>query len=364
MRQGVRSVRLKGLWLHPRSGLPYYRSRRGGKTKLTPLPPDLPHDHPDFLAAFAAAARGAGEPPRHAPGTLGSTWAAALASEAADSYSRAYRDMLDRQAAAILGKAAEVRAAAVDARAIRADLSSASNPGARLKAWRFWASYCIARGWLTADPTQGVKPPKRAQSDGHPTWSRAEITAFRDAYAIGTTARAIMELTYWTGARISDVVLIGPQHVDRDGVLAFRQTKTGDTAYVPWSCALPDYARGMEGDRDLCRRALAHIAPGLTFLQTAHGRPRSHKAAGQDISSACRAIGLERSAHGLRKARAVALAEAGGTPAQIGAWTGHRSLSEIAHYTREMDRRAAVVGTGTEREWETMPDQVETKAGK
>ena len=44
-----------------------------------------------------------------------------------------------------------------------------------------------------------------------------------------------MKVTYWTGARISDVVMIGHGHVGRDGVQRFRQQKTGDLAYVPWS---------------------------------------------------------------------------------------------------------------------------------
>ena len=112
----------------------------------------------------------------------------------------------------------------------------------------------------------------------------------------------------------------------------------------------------MEADRELYKLALAHISGGLTFLQTRTGKPRSDKAAGQDVSAACRAIGMERSAHGLRKARAAALANAGATTTQIAAWTGHRSLSEVAHYTREMDRRSAVMGTRTERERETQPD--------
>jgi integrase len=346
-------VRLKGLWVHPRSGLPYYRPRRGGTTRLVPLPPDLPQDHPDFLAAFAAAAKGAEEPPSFPAGTIGSTWRAALASDTFAGYSRAYREMHTRQAKAIVARAGNVKAAAVQPHHVRADVHGASNPLARLKAWRFWAQYCLSRGWLRDDPADGVRPPRRPATDGHPTWSAAEIAAFREAYPIGTTPRAIMELIFWTGARISDVVGIGPQHVDAEGVLCFRQTKTGAMAYVPWNCALPGYATGMQHDRDLCHAALAHFGSGLTFLQTRGGRPRSSKAAGQDISAACRAIGLLRSAHGLRKARAAALAQAGATPSQIGAWTGHRSLSEIAHYTREMDRRAAVRGTGGEQELET-----------
>jgi hypothetical protein len=39
--------------------------------------------------------------------------------------------------------------------------------------------------------------------------------------------------------------------------------------------------------------------------------------------------------HGLRKAAARRLAEAGATPHQIAAVTGHKTLSEIERYTRE-----------------------------
>jgi integrase len=51
--------------------------------------------------------------------------------------------------------------------------------------------------------------------------------------------------------------------------------------------------------------------------------------------------------HGLRKATARRLAEAGCTPHQIAAMTGHQSLKEVERYTRAADQRrlaaAAVV---------------------
>lgn len=46
----------------------------------------------------------------------------------------------------------------------------------------------------------------------------------------------------------------------------------------------------------------------------------------------------------------VALAEAGSSSHDIGAWTGHTSLSEIEHYTRAADRRRAVMGTQERKE--------------
>lgn len=361
MRRGIRAVRLKGLWIHPRHGARYYRTRRGGKETLVRLPDDLPIDHPDFIAAWAAAARRQEAPPAFAPGTIGSTWKAALASDWCASFSASYRALMLRHAKAICERAGGVKAAAVSERHVRADLSKSGNPEARLKAWRFWARLCVESGWIPSDPTIAIKL-RLKSSGGHPMWSAAEVEAFRAAYPIGSTARAIMELTYWTGARISDAVLIGPQHIGKDGVLVFRQTKTKDLAYVPWTCALPAYASHMAADRALCHQAIEHIGTGLTFLQTVRGRPRSHKAAGHVLSQACQKIGLDRSAHGLRKSRASVLAESGATPAQIGAWTGHRSLAEIVHYTREMDRRLAVIGVQQEQQKGTMRGQSGTSA--
>lgn len=361
MRSGIRAIRLKGLFLHP-SGAKYHRARREGRQVYTRLP-DLPIDHPDFLAAFAAAARGQEAPPAWAPETIGSTWRAALASDLLHSYSEGYRAMIRRHAQQLCARAGHVKAAAVAERHIRADLRDTTSPGDRLKAWRFWTRFCLERGWLETDPSAPIRLRLRA-GEGHPMWTREEIEAFRAAWPIGTTARAIMELGFWTGARIGDLCLIGPQHIGRDGVLSFRQSKTGGEAFVPWHATLPSWAADMDRDRALCHAAIARPTPALTFLQTAAGRTRSHKAAGHLLAAACRQIGLERSAHGLRKARASVLAESGATPAQIGAWTGHQSLSEITHYTRQMDRRASVRGTRAEQTTVTLDAQTVTRADK
>ena len=106
------------------------------------------------------------------------------------------------------------------------------------------------------------------------------------------------------------------------------------------------YKRQMMADRDMMHAALRATSTGhMTFLATAAARTRSSKAAGHLISAAAAKAGFDRSAHGLRKSRAVALAEAGANPLQIGAWTGHHSLSEITHYVEEADRKRAVMGT-------------------
>ncbi|WP_241963236.1 tyrosine-type recombinase/integrase [Paracoccus suum] len=79
------------------------------------------------------------------------------------------------------------------------------------------------------------------------------------------------------------------------------------------------------------------------------GRVRSVKGLSNTISEAARAAGLSnRTAHGLRKARLTAIAEAGGSAHAIMAWGGHKSLSEAQRYTSAAQTRRLVMGTEQE----------------
>jgi len=70
------------------------------------------------------------------------------------------------------------------------------------------------------------------------------------------------------------------------------------------------------------------------------------KSLSQFVSAAAKSAKITgKTAHGLRRARAVILAENGWTPHKIAAWTGHESLHEVAHYTRDVNKKALVVET-------------------
>jgi integrase len=89
----------------------------------------------------------------------------------------------------------------------------------------------------------------------------------------------------------------------------------------------------------------------LTFLTTARGGPLSASRFSHWFRQECDMAGLPHcSAHGLRKAAARRLAEAGCTAHEIGAITGHISLTELVRYTRAADQRrlaeAAMAKTG------------------
>ena len=87
--------------------------------------------------------------------------------------------------------------------------------------------------------------------------------------------------------------------------------------------------------RDHCATPNEH----LTFLTTAFGKPFTAAGFGNWFREQCDDAGLANcSAHGLRKAAARRLAEAGCSAHEIGAITGHASLREIVRYTKAADQ--------------------------
>ena len=306
--------------------------------------PDLPPDHPDFLAAYAIAMKSAAGQVRAPAGTIAAAIEVLIRSQAFAAKSDGYRKILRRHLDQIVETAEDAQMRHLRTSDIQADLRDLTPVQARdrMKAWRMLCGHALTIGMIASDPSEGVRR-EALHLVGHEPWTMDQIETYRARWVIGTIQRACMELLYWTGARRSDAVLIGPGMV-RDGILTFRQSKTADLAHVPWTCAVPKHAR--EADRAMMHEALAAVSTGhMTFLATRQGRTRSSNAVGNLISAAAGEAGFDRSAHGLRKSRAIALAEGGANPLEIGAWTGHRSLSEVSHYVDEADRKRMVRGT-------------------
>ncbi len=353
MRRQVRgaTVTLKHVQTITKGGHVYRYLRLPGQPRVRL--PDLPIDDPVFLRAYAEAVKAAPVKTRSRIGTIKAVCETYLRSDRHKLHSEGYRRIVLRHIDAIRTQADDAAMADLRTSHIQDDLRPLTPIQARdrMKAWRLICGHALDLGLIQSDPSQAVRRPAPPKHQGHPAWTVAQIEAYRAKWPIGTVQRAAMELAFWTGARIGDVVQIGPGHVGRDGVLTFRQGKTSDPAHVPWTNALPAHAAQMEPERAMMHAAIAAVSTGhMTFLATRQGRTRSEKAAGHMIAKAAELAGFDRSAHGLRKSRAVALAEAGANPLQIGAWTGHRSLSEVAHYVEESDRKRHVMGTESGRE--------------
>jgi integrase len=119
---------------------------------------------------------------------------------------------------------------------------------------------------------------------------------------------------------------MGTQHI-RNGAIRVKQEKTGAELAIPLH-------------PELAATIAAAPRDHLTFVTTRHGGPFQGSAFSRWFREQCDAAGLPHcSAHGLRKAAARRLAEAGCTAHEIGAITGHASLAELVRYTRAVDQR-------------------------
>jgi integrase len=140
-----------------------------------------------------------------------------------------------------------------------------------------------------------------------------------------------MALMLSTAGRREDAVRLGPQHV-KNGRIRFTQAKNEHRA--PVMVDLP-----LHPDLEAAIRSTP--AGHLAFLVTEFGKPFSAAGFGGKFRAWCDEAGLPHcSAHGLRKAAATRLADAGATSHEIKAVTGHKSLEEVERYTRAVDSSA------------------------
>ena len=85
---------------------------------------------------------------------------------------------------------------------------------------------------------------------------------------------------------------------------------------------------------------------GMTFIVTAYGRPFTPDGFGMRFGKWCQQAGLKGcSAHGLRKARATKLAEAGASEKMLNSWLGWGDESnEARRYTKAAQRKRLAAG--------------------
>lgn len=287
---------------------------------------------PEFMATYQAALVGAPEPETKTatPGSISALLVAYYASsgwQALKPQTQAnYRNILER----FRDEFGERPASALTARHISGLIDKRSDrPGATrnlIKRLRTVYDHGVWRGLVPSNPFKDVKLPKEGR--GFRTWSEGDIDRFLDHWSKGSRARLALMLLLYTGQRRSDVVRMGRQHV-RDGFVSVIQEKTGTALEIALHPTLKAELDALPLDN-------------LTFLVTAYGKPMSPAGFTQWFVESAKDAGLpDRSGpHGLRKAAARRLAEAGCSPHEIASITGHISLREVERYTKAVEQRA------------------------
>lgn len=348
MRGSKQSIRLKGLKRYSNAGKSYCYHRTTGIA----LPSHLPENHPEFIAAYIEAEKvgKSAKPRKNGPGSIEAACTGYLRSDAHKTLSTSYKRVRQRDLAKLVEIAGHVPIRTIKPDHIKKDMADLEPHPAneRLKSWRAVCKYSVEAFDLGSDPSEFVKRRIPAKPKPHKPWTRDDKDAFRTVWEIGTPERLAMEILNWTGARMSDAVRFSDGMIDREGWLNFTQKKTGGDVSVPVHRNLPKFA-------DPCE--LAYLLECLDarterplWITTAYGTSRSEKAASQWLAAKARKAGLiGKTGHGLRKTRAIELAENRATVHQIGAWTGHESLKEIEAYSRNADRKRLLSSTESER---------------
>lgn len=194
------------------------------------------------------------------------------------------------------------------------------------KTLRLALKMAVRRGLIAVSPLDGVRL-NRAPIKGFPPWSEADIAQYEAKWKPGTRQRLALALLLYTVQRRGDVVVMGRQHTKPGKIHVAQAKSNGKTRlWIPIHPALQ-----AELDRV--------PATQLTFLQTQYGKPFSAAGFTNWFVEMAQEAGLaDRTPHGLRKAGSRRLAEAGCTPHQIMAVTGHKNLSEVTLYTASADQ--------------------------
>jgi site-specific recombinase XerD len=306
----------------------YYRRQGFPRVALSGLPWS-----PEFMAAYELAANGEkveiGKA-RSKAGTIGaliaSYYRTADFTGLSDVTKRTYRNILERFRADHADKRVTMLQRQHVQRIIsdKGDTPAAANR--LLRMIRILMRHAVEMGWRKDDPTLGVRK-VRETSKGFATWEEEHIDQFLATHKQGSRAHLAMSLLLHSGQRRSDVVRMGRQHI-KNNVLTIVQQKTGQEVGIPMHYDL---------------RALVDSLPmdNLTFIVGEQGKPLTPESFTNWFRRMVVAAGLPKglSAHGLRKATCRRLAEAGCTPHQIMAISGHKTLTEVTRYTVAANRK-------------------------
>ncbi len=196
-----------------------------------------------------------------------------------------------------------------------------------LDAMRGLFRWAVEATHVAVDPTEGVKNPKRPKGPGFPAWTEEDVAKFEKRWPVGTRQRVWLDVLLYTGLRRGDAVLVGRQHIRGEEIVIRTEKSQGEIEVtIPILPVLRATIKaGPTGD--------------LALITGERGEPLTKESFGNYFREACRAAGVNKSAHGVRKIGATRAAENGATVAELEALFGWRGGGMASLYTREADRR-------------------------
>jgi integrase len=217
---------------------------------------------------------------------------------------------------------------------LRDAVAEASGNGAGTMFSRVTAAlfgFALDRGWIEYSPAARIK----ALPGGHlRDWGEDAIRHALDR--LPEAYRRVVVLGVHTGQRRGDLVGMTWGQYD-GGTIRLKQGKTGAALALP---VHPNLQAELESWKE--------VRAAVTILTAPQGKPWTAPHLSREMKRELENIGLSGlNVHGLRKAAARRLAEAGCSAHEIASITGHRTLSMVQLYTAAADQErmagAAVV---------------------
>lgn len=204
-------------------------------------------------------------------------------------------------------------------------VASGLSPGLRNQFLTFWSSlggFAVEAG---LDTSHRFLRMRRAKIGSWRPWTAEELDLF-----VSKAPKPIADLVFFaalTGQRQSDIINARWSQVDdQETAITFTQQKTGETVVIP----LTPQLRATMGERDPNNGYIFRTPAGKqwtgAYLRGVYGK-------------ATRDVGIKAPFHGLRKLRAISLAEAGCSVFEIMSVTGHRSTATCSEYVRGANQK-------------------------
>ena len=214
---------------------------------------------------------------------------------------------------------------------------AASSTARMVAAVHGWHRFAVLEGWAPTDPAAGVKPPARPRRLPK-ALSVDQVGALLDAAGVGDGAvplrdRALLELLYSTGARISEVVGLDVDDLDLEVGQVLLRGKGSKERVVP----VGSFARdAVQAYLVRARPELASHGRGTPalFLNTL-GRRLSRQSGWAVLRQAAERAGLTTpvSPHTLRHSFATHLLAGGADVRVVQELLGHASVTTTQIYT-------------------------------
>ncbi len=207
---------------------------------------------------------------------------------------------------------------------------------------RGWFGFLVDEGAIDHDPTGRLKPARRGRSLPKPLGER-EMTTLLDslgtADAVELRDRALLELLYGTGVRVSEAVGIDLQDLDFDEDLIRVTGKGSKQRLVPMGStlrrALEDYLEARGRSTFLHAKSTSAKKTARLFLN-ARGGPLSRQGVDLIIHKRALAAGLDTrkvSAHVFRHSCATHMLAHGADIRVVQELLGHASIATTQIYT-------------------------------